>query len=86
MFYMPFINNFFLAGLDFGPLGSSFVTFSIGNPTIECFDFNIIDDLELEGDQNFTVAIAAISSMVPHAMIGTPNFTMVTIIDNDGKY
>ena len=75
-----------LAGADFGPLGSSLLTFSIGNPTIECVDFNITDDMELESDHDFTVHIGAISSMAPHAMIGTPNFTIVTIIDNDGKY
>ena len=59
--------------------------FSVGGPTINCFDFNITDDEELEGDHDFTVEITGISSMPPHAMIGSPNITVVTITDNEGK-
>ena len=81
MYCLPFL----LAGADFSPFGSSNVTFSVGGPRIECFDFNITDDAELEGDHVFTVDIIAISSMPPHAMIGTPSKTLVTITENEGK-
>ena len=71
---------------DFNPFGSVITTFSVGGPTTNCIDFNITDDEELEGNHNFTVEITDISSMPPHAIIGTLNTTVVTITDNESKY
>ena len=70
---------------DFSSFGSVITTFSVGGPTTNCIDFNITDDEELEGDHDFTVEITDISSMTPHAMIGSSNITVVTITDNEGN-
>ena len=75
----------YLADADFSPLGFTPFIFSVGGPTTNCIDFNITDDEELEGDHDFTVEITDISSMPPHAMIGSRNITVVTITDNEGK-
>ena len=72
---------FYLAGADFQPVGLQFIVFSVGAPSIECVDFDITDDAVFEDDQDFTVELVGISSMAPHAMIGTPITTIVTIID-----
>ena len=50
-----------------------------------CFEFIIIDDLELEGDHDFTIEITNINTTDPFAIIGSPNKTVVTIADNEGK-
>ena len=87
--YLNILNCFIsfscLAGADFNPLGSTSFIFSVGGPTTNCIDFNIIDDEELEGDHDFTVEITDISSMSPHATISSFSITVVTITDNEGK-
>ena len=69
---------------DFSPFGSAIATFSVGGPTTNCIDFNITDDEELEGDHDFTVEITDISSIPPHAIIGSSSINVVTITDNEG--
>ena len=85
IFFMLIFCSFSLAGADFRPLGLIPLKFSVGLPTTNCIDFNITDDAELEGDHDFTVEITDISSMPPHAMIGSTTMTIVTITDNEGK-
>ena len=71
-----------VAAVDIQQLGFHVITFSIRVPSIGCVDFNITDDSEFEGEHDFTIEITNISSMAPHAVIGSPNKTIVTIVDS----
>lgn len=58
-----------------------------GNSSTLCSSFTIIDDTELEGNHEFTVAIMDISSDPPHAIIDDASTaTIVTITDDECKW
>ena len=73
---------FLIAAADIHSLGLHVITFSVSDPSIGCVDFSITDDSEFEGEHDFTVEITHINSMAPHAMIGSPNTSIVTITDS----
>ena len=58
------------------------VTFDPGDSTgsIECFEFELAEDMILEGDELFTVYIAD----AEEAGLGAITVATVTIEDNDG--
>ena len=60
--------------------------FSMGSSgtTNQCRRFNITDDNILEGNEDFTVQIIAVSSAIATIVNGSST-TIVTINDNDSK-
>ena len=53
-------------------------------PATECATITILDDLQLEGDQEFEVEITDTSN--ENVEIGTQSTTTVMIMDNDGGF
>ena len=61
------------------------VMFSVGQTeSTGCVDVPITSDTELEGDHDFTVTITSAGS-APHAIIGAPAVSTVTIKDDESK-
>ena len=61
------------------------VVFLIGHPTqTYCTDIPITSDTELEDNHEFIVEITGAGS-VPHATLGTPGLTTVTIEDDESE-
>ena len=59
------------------------LTFTVGHPNAtKCIDIPITSDTELEDDHDFNVTITSAGS-APHASIGTPSVTTVTIEDDE---
>lgn len=62
------------------------LVFSVGGtPSTLCTTVEIINDNELESDHEFTVGILDVFPGSPHAIIGDPSATTVTIEDDEGK-
>lgn len=62
----------------------SIETFSTGsnNDATRCVFVNILDDLSLEGSQSFHLVLTTANS----SAIIQRNVTVITVIDNDGKF
>ena len=61
------------------------VVFSVGETESSgCINVPITSDTELEGDHDFTVTITSAGN-TPHAMIGTPSVSIITIKDDERK-
>ena len=61
------------------------MVFSVGETeSTGCVDVPITSDTELEGDHDFTVTITSAGS-TPHASIGTPSVSTITIKDDESK-
>lgn len=76
-----YLDKYVVGGADFS-LNTSIVTFGpddMGGDA-KCFDFDLIQDLILEGDEAFTVAITDFRG----AGQGATTSATVTINDNDG--
>ena len=59
------------------------VTFE-ANVTRECFEIEILNDQLDEGTESFSAEIVSVSSD-SEVVIGTPDQTTISIIDDDGK-
>ena len=71
---------------DYTPPSPTTLVFSVGGTdSTLCTTVEIINDNELESDHEFTVEITDISPGSPHAIIGDPSATIVTIEDDEGK-
>ena len=61
------------------------MVFSVGQTeSTGCVDVPITSDTELEGDHDFTVTITSAGN-TPHASIGTPSVSTITIKDDESK-
>ena len=81
MFRLAHGNIFLSLGAgDFSVVPPSSVTFS-GPPMVQCITINLINDLEVEGTESFTVQISNFGG----ANMGTLTSCTVNILDNDGK-
>ena len=67
--------------LDFVPIVSNQLTFTVGGDVIQFVDITIRDDNFIEGPENFTATLTSLSSL---AIIGPVSTTTITILDNDG--
>ena len=76
--------SLYVANMDYQPLASHQVTFSVGPQThVHCIQVMVLDDDVVEGEENFEAAIVSASPM-PGVIIDTPNVTEVLIEDDDG--
>lgn len=82
---MSLMNFVSVVGEDF-VAGPYFVTFSVGDalPARRCINIMTIDDENVEGDQEFTVAISTIG--LPDSVSTVdPSMQTAKLIDNDSK-
>ena len=76
--------SLYVAGVDYEPLTSQQVTFSVGPQThVHCIQVMVLDDDVVEGEEYFQAMIESASPM-PGVIIDTPNVTEVIIVDDDG--
>ena len=86
---MSFISCIFfitaLSDTDFDSLSTT-RTFSAGdgNTATACGDISILDDVLIEGDQNFTVTLSLVTTNMG-VTLGSLTTTTVTIRDDDSK-
>ena len=70
--------------VDYGPSGPLTVTFDVGSgdATVVTAMISAVEDMDVEGDHDFTVSIQSTS---PSVMLGTNSMT-ATIVDDDRKF
>ena len=75
-----------MEGVDFSSSGSLVFNFEVGTATQACINITIIDDVDLEGDHTFGVALGANAPALggETGEFGLSTSTIVTIQDPEG--